>query len=189
MKDNHLLNNELLEMLVCPVCRNALDFKHGYLRCKNITCRATYTIDEGIPIMIPPHKLTSDLELTLQKWGRSYYGASLAVDLEHDRYPQDSNRFICQYVNFRRKGIYFEAGCGLAKNALLLARNDFKVVGLDICIGALTKAKKIFQRENKIAFFVCGDMTYMSFKDNLFSTIYAAGHFGHLFITWEKNKI
>ncbi len=183
-----MLDSKLLKMLVCPVCRNGLDFKHGQLRCRNAACGATYTINEDIPIMIPSHKLTSDLELTWERWERSYSHASLAVDLEHDRGLQDSNRFIRQYANSRKKGIYFEAGCGLAKNALLLARDGFTVVGLDICIGALKKAKEIFQREGQRGFFVCGDMNCMPFRDDLFGTIYAGGSIEHFSDTLSSVK-
>jgi len=174
-----MLDNRLLEMLVCPVCHRELDIEDGKLRCKNVGCRATYRIEEDIPILLPPQQLTGALKLTWEKWEKSYSQASLDIDLENDICLQDSNRFIRRYADSRKNGIYFEAGCGLAKNALLLARDGFTVVGLDICLSALKKAKEIFQRENRKGFFVCGDMNCMPFKDNLFSIIYAGGSIEH----------
>lgn len=174
-----MLDNKLLEMLVCPVCHSRLDFAYEQLRCRNTICGMMYAIEEDIPIMLPLQKLTSDLKLTLEKWEKSYSNASLSVDLAHDRALRDVDRFIRQYTHSRKNGIFFEAGCGLAKNALLLARDGFTVVGLDICIGALKKAKKIFQGEGRKGFFICGDMNCMPFRGNIFNIIYAGGSIEH----------
>lgn len=182
-----IVDSELLKMLVCPACRNTLNLKDGQLRCTNVACQATYRIEEGIPIMLSSQKLTVDLKLTLEKWESSYSYASLDID-ENDYCLQDSNRFIRRYADSRKEGIYFEAGCGLAKNALLLARDGFKVAGLDICLGALKKARELFQREGKKGYFVCGDMNCMPFRDGLFSIIYAGGSIEHFSDTLSSVK-
>lgn len=179
MKNTKAIDNELLQMLVCPLCRGPLLLEKARLECQQDECDAVYYIDEGIPIMLPEKDLTEDLKTTLAKWSKSYDKVSFEDDWKMDTCLQDSDNFLHKYVDSRSEGIYFEAGCGLAKNALLLACEGITVVGLDLCIGALKKAKKKFEQEGKKGFFVCGDMNKLPFKDKLFSVIYAGGSIEH----------
>ena len=45
-----MINKELLEILVCPACRAALEQKDETLRCTQ--CRRIYPIRDGIPILL-----------------------------------------------------------------------------------------------------------------------------------------
>lgn len=186
---NHMgLESDFLEMLVCPQCRAGLDIKEERLLCGNTGCRATYKIEDGIPIMLNADELTGDLKLTLEKWESAYSCANVDVDLKNDRGLADTDRFIRRNINSRKAGVYFEAGCGMAKNALLLARDNFKVVGLDISLGALKKAKEIFRKEGRKGFFVCGNMNRMPFREDLFDVVYAGGSIEHFSDTLSSVK-
>ncbi|GAB4329633.1 MAG: methytransferase partner Trm112 [Dehalococcoidia bacterium] len=56
------MRHDLMEILVCPMCKGKLDLVvhrqdgdeivEGRLTCTN--CRETYPIEEGIPNMLPP---------------------------------------------------------------------------------------------------------------------------------------
>ena len=45
-----MIDKELLEILVCPACRAALEPKDETLRC--VQCRRVYPIRDGIPILL-----------------------------------------------------------------------------------------------------------------------------------------
>jgi len=45
-----MINKELLDILVCPACKAAVDEKNNYIICKN--CEKKYPIRDGIPIML-----------------------------------------------------------------------------------------------------------------------------------------
>lgn len=45
------INRELLEILVCPVCKRAVKLKGKKLAC--VKCGRQYSITDGIPNMLP----------------------------------------------------------------------------------------------------------------------------------------
>lgn len=48
-----MLDPKLLEILACPVCRNAVtpDQEHAWLYCEH--CSVRYRVENNIPIMLP----------------------------------------------------------------------------------------------------------------------------------------
>lgn len=46
-----MISKELLELLVCPLCRKALVLMDEKLICMN--CKKEYMIEDSIPIMLP----------------------------------------------------------------------------------------------------------------------------------------
>jgi uncharacterized protein YbaR (Trm112 family) len=47
-----MISNELLNILVCPVCTGTLEMDHGaqHMHCQS--CRLKFPIREGIPVML-----------------------------------------------------------------------------------------------------------------------------------------
>ncbi|HAJ56234.1 MAG TPA: hypothetical protein DCL35_00505 [Candidatus Omnitrophica bacterium] len=45
-----MLNKELLEILACPVCKQAIEEKGDELICHN--CKKAYPVRDGIPVML-----------------------------------------------------------------------------------------------------------------------------------------
>jgi uncharacterized protein YbaR (Trm112 family) len=46
------ISKELLEILVCPVCKAALDLKQDGNGLKCVQCRRVYPIRDDIPVML-----------------------------------------------------------------------------------------------------------------------------------------
>ncbi len=46
------LNQDLLEILVCPVCKTALELKPDQSALKCIECHRVYPIRDDIPVML-----------------------------------------------------------------------------------------------------------------------------------------
>ncbi len=47
------LNPELLEILACPQCKGALEYRETESRLLCHKCRLAYDIREGIPVLLP----------------------------------------------------------------------------------------------------------------------------------------
>jgi uncharacterized protein len=46
------ISKELLDILVCPICKAALDVKADESGLKCVECHRVYPIREGIPVML-----------------------------------------------------------------------------------------------------------------------------------------
>ena len=102
----------------------------------------------------------------------------MKIDLETDFELRSSLNHIKRYM-VTPNGLFLEVGCGLAKNACLLAKERIKVVGIDISLNAVKGARRLFEKEKVRGWFVCGDMLNMPFRDNVFSFMYAGGAIEH----------
>jgi uncharacterized protein len=47
-----MLSKELLEILVCPACKQALEYRQSPERLKCTRCHRVYAVKDGIPIML-----------------------------------------------------------------------------------------------------------------------------------------
>ena len=47
------MNNNLLEILVCPVCKSGLAYRKDKLELVCTACRMAYPIKDDIPVMLP----------------------------------------------------------------------------------------------------------------------------------------
>lgn len=179
MAVDEVISSELLKILVCPICKFNVGAKGRNLVCSK--CGAEYSVEDGIPKMLPPSSVGEfDLRITAEKWSEEYQekGNDLKIDLKKTPELRYSYNHVRKYLK-PRSGLFLEAGCGLAKNSCLLAKDGVKVVGLDISMSAVKKAKLLFENEGEEGWFVCGNMLQMPFQDETFSSIYAGGAIEH----------
>jgi uncharacterized protein YbaR (Trm112 family) len=47
-----MIAKELLEILVCPACKQALEYRQNPETLKCTQCRRVYAVKDGIPIML-----------------------------------------------------------------------------------------------------------------------------------------
>ena len=47
------MNNKLLEILVCPVCKSGLTYRKEQQELLCAACRIAYPISDDIPVMLP----------------------------------------------------------------------------------------------------------------------------------------
>ena len=45
-----MIDKELLEILACPVCKSAVEFKNGKIVCAK--CKKAYPVKDDIPVML-----------------------------------------------------------------------------------------------------------------------------------------
>ena len=46
------INKELLEILVCPICKASLELKPDQSGLKRVECHRVYPVRDGIPVML-----------------------------------------------------------------------------------------------------------------------------------------
>ena len=51
-----MLDQELLNILACPICKKEVKLEHSFLVCTN--CRKRYPIKDGIPVMLVEEALS-----------------------------------------------------------------------------------------------------------------------------------
>lgn len=171
-----MISQENLKLLACPSCYFSLKQSGNKLICSK--CGEIFKVINNIPILIPK-KLEDDLLLTQKKWNEEYDGGNINVDIKSQPYLRDSFRHLMKFLP-SKKGVFLELGCGAAKNSFLLNKEtNIKIVGIDISIKAVKLAYKLFKKENRQGFFVCGDIRHLPFKDNAFDYIYGGGTLEH----------
>jgi len=174
------IDNELLDILACPVCGGDIEPKNNHLRC--IQCSTLYRIEEDIPIMLPPH-LDEEQKMAIAIWGEEY--EKLLCDVRQgkqiailDQYALSDYELVRRFVRKSDKR-FLEAGCGRARLSLLLAKQGLSTVGLDLSIPALLVAKHTFRAQGLAGKFVCGDILCPPFKSYLFDLAFAGGSIEH----------
>ncbi len=110
--------------------------------------------------------------------------------------PRGSKEYFDIILEARRKFIYYfpammkylktrsspnilEVGCGMGTDALVFAREGFKVTGLDITPAHLVLAEKLFDLYNAPGTFVEGNAEALPFSDNAFDCVYSFGVLHH----------
>jgi ubiquinone/menaquinone biosynthesis C-methylase UbiE len=75
-----------------------------------------------------------------------------------------------------------DLGCGVGRHCVLLASNDFEVIGLDISKNALKMAKKLVQKEKlgNVAL-VCASMTNLPLSDSCLDAVISVSVVHHAF--------
>jgi len=171
-----MIEEYILQILVCPACKSDLNQRGDFLICDN--CSRRYSIIKGIPVLL--ENFEHELEISRQIWERLYRNKLLTsncINVEDDPEVNASFRYIKKFGNL--KGRFLEAGCGLAKNAFLLSKEGTEVICCDYSLSALIASKKLFEREQINGFFVCANLLNMPFKSNVFSCVYAGGVIEH----------
>lgn len=177
-----MIDLKLLELLACPTCKSDLLEKCEKLVCSNKHCHEVFEVVEGIPIMLSGRQRDErEMKITRCKWEwvykecrDEYYNSSNVP-----RTIQVSSSYIEKYIGTSAK-TFLEAGCGTARSSLRISESrDLTVVCLDITLEALLIAQKLFHENNKPAFFVCGDLRSLPFKNGVFDFIFSDGAIEH----------
>jgi len=169
-----MLDEKFLNMLCCPkrFCRGDLEEsaenEESILKCKN--CGDKYSIKEGIPILFPNIKYSSnihrrhwDLEMNAKSYAKKYNSylkkQGSAWGLYTHLSELEAINKLTKDIDLSGKTI-IDAGCGNGR--LLSAYPEAKnKIGIDTSLSLLEETKK---RESSF-WFICGQLEDMPFKD------------------------
>jgi len=119
--------------------------------------------------------------LTIEKWRKEfepYIKDIRQVDLA-DPYVLSDCSIIKIFFKGRPDFLFLEAGCGTARDSLILAREGARVVGLDITREALVVATKLFEHNGLEGSFVRGDIIHLPLKEGYFDVVFCGGSIEH----------
>jgi len=174
---------EYLKFLCCPDCREKLILKSGGLFCK--LCKNEYQIIENIPVLLP-RSMASDVKLSQLKWDLDYKIKIKNRDKQNlkkayeSTYSEPEFKYLGSIFKSLRNKKYLEIGCGTFFVGQKLAKQGMFVVGIDYSLNALRLAKFYLKQEGINNYFlVCGDITKMPFKNNVFDLLYGGGVIEH----------
>jgi uncharacterized protein YbaR (Trm112 family)/ubiquinone/menaquinone biosynthesis C-methylase UbiE len=186
---NRNIDNELLEILACPVCNGDIEASNSQLKCNK--CNALYQVKEGIPVMLPPH-LEEEQKMAIKIWGKEY--EQLLFDIKQtlqvavpDQYALSDYNLVRRFTR-RSDKRFIEVGCGRARLSLLLAKQGLSIVGLDLSLAATILAKSMFDAQGLHGHFVCGDILCPPFKSGSFNLAFAGGSIEHFDNTQQGVK-
>jgi len=183
------LRTELVELLVCPVCRAALRGDLDGLECE--ACRATYAVESGVPILLAPPDDGRAARFTHKKAQMAFFDADPADDfgVTRPRGAPPLHGWLLE-EKFRRSVLGLEdllrgstaltvcGGSGL--DAEFLARAGARVVLTDISIGVLRQAAERARRFGLDFDLVVADAENLPFRDGSVDVAYVHDGLHHL---------
>lgn len=185
----------LLKYLACPICKSDLELITNKIHCRNNKCKAEYFIIDGIPILLPPRKMS--------KWanGQQKFFDDLVKNKKNtdnlelskiDKFfDHDSDNRIKQFISIwleliQPSSLLLDCGCGCGTYTQLMAsvKKNIIIIGMDISFENVKKASNIDYKSNidsnNKVYFIVADMNIMPFRPNSFHAISAINILHHL---------
>lgn len=196
-----IIARELLEILVCPICRSSLDASDGKIYCLNKSCQTVFLIRNGIPILLPPDLKDSDDSLFKEsqvkffdRWSSKERGKAKMGKASFDRFF--STTVGTKKINYSEESMFslvkhlpadslvLELGCGAGEHTAYLARirPDLRLVAIDLSFKSAFETKERVRMDKKIKSKVdvlVADAERLPFKNGIFSGIIAVMFFHH----------
>jgi ubiquinone/menaquinone biosynthesis C-methylase UbiE/uncharacterized protein YbaR (Trm112 family) len=186
------LTRDLIDLLACPVCRGSLALRGGPdgLECE--ACRARYTVDAGVPILLAPDRDGAGAGLSRHKKTQiAFFDADPADDFGVTR-PRGAPALHGWLFGekFRRSVLGLEdllpgstaltvcGGSGL--DAEFLARAGARVVLTDISLGIVRQAAERARRFGLDFDLVVADAEDLPFRDDSVDVAYVHDGLHHL---------
>lgn len=175
----------LSELLVCPACRNGLEWRAEQARCT--TCGAVYEIVDGIPVLRPAE---SDGAAGRKDDQAAYFDEA---DPEFEVTRPHGTPWLYQWLlaeKFRRsldalpfspEGLTAVTICGgSGMDAEFLARAGASVVSTDISLGAAQRTRERAERYGLDVLPVVADAEALPFRDRSVDLVYVHDGLHHL---------
>lgn len=187
-----VMKGSLIEILACPACLTApLEIQIRTRRYDEIVeadllcprCRASYRVEDGIPIMLTDlsrQKTQDGTERKLQEKHKevreaniTYYDAVAQVyedEVEQEVHQSESNqrrmdRIVESLARKTEGRLFLDLGCGTGNVLKLGNRHFHRAVGLDVSLNMLKVA-----RQNGLEV-IQGDTLFLPFKPSLFDAV------------------
>ena len=171
----------LLDILVCPACRNALDLRadvrkelevlEGALRCMG--CARDYPVVSGVPRFV-------DSAAYASSFGRQWHWFR-KVQIDSMSGTDESERMLAATTGWSgedyRGRLVLDAGVGAGRFAEIVSNKGGDVVGVDLSQAIDAAYENIGSRPN--VHLVQADIFAMPFRDGTFDMAYSVGVLHH----------
>lgn len=115
---------------------------------------------------------TSDVLLSEDRW-ETIYKSHKIKSFSNDPTVISYKKFLDNYKEDLRKGIFLDLGCGIAYTSALLAREGISVVGVDVSKEAISKSKRLFKKEKLKGKFIEADLLSLPLRDKSVNFVYS----------------
>jgi ubiquinone/menaquinone biosynthesis C-methylase UbiE/uncharacterized protein YbaR (Trm112 family) len=194
------MNKWLLDNLVCPRDKTALEVSKDHLTCSS---GHTYRIFDDIPVMLVDDveethgyisrtfekisengssEPTSDTPLSpdhIDEWVQGeipYTSGNLYFSVQHKlkRYPIPDTRL--RPGNGER---LLDIGCNWGRWSIAAAQKGYKPIGIDPSLDAVLAARRVSKQLGVETDFVVGDARFLPFANDAFDAVFSYGVFQH----------
>jgi len=179
-----ILDPELLNIIICPICQSDLTLEKNYLICNNNNCKARFPIIDGIPNMLFSSAENST-NLEWREGQRKFFNNWIEKKEEKSTIISNSfawffknfyNKYTGSIIKFVRKipgSLVVDLGSGDGKfsSLALSTRNDLHLVCVDLSLESLKRAKRRIFNDNQKkgkASFVLADVNNLPFRKQVF---------------------
>jgi ubiquinone/menaquinone biosynthesis C-methylase UbiE/uncharacterized protein YbaR (Trm112 family) len=194
------MKRELLEMLVCPVCRDGelagLDVSPGDGDVRCTRCGASYPVRGGIPILLPPDFDAAHVHDEIdhaqghKHQQAEHYDRGVAEEFEINRpngapiayrwLLREKFRRSIAHLPPLRGATVIDACCGSGMDAEMLARSGASVIAIDISEGCARRARSRAERFGLDYLVVVGDVERLPIRDGAAEIAYVHDGLHHL---------
>ena len=184
------MKNKLLDILVCPTCKNGLELEvtnenngeieSGFLHCRNEG--KNYPIIKYVPRFVESDKYVDTFSIQ-RKYTRTHF----------DDYKKDMQgyKLFQPTTGFRKEdienGITLEVGCGYGRYLDVVDSMGGEIVGVELSTDSVELAQE-FVGLRKNVHIIQADLYHMPFKENTFDRVFSIGVLHHTPSTKEAFK-
>jgi hypothetical protein len=139
-----VIDPELLKILACPICKSDIKLVNEKLACVNRKCKATYSIEDKIPIMLPSDHWAN--KTNIQSKTTEEIVDDITRRNEHIMRRKYHRFLISSVISAigQVNGRILDVGCGYGNHTKLLESRGTSIVGIDIQnIGRVSRLSKV----------------------------------------------
>lgn len=176
------MRRRLLELIVCPSCRGALDLDahvvdgdeitSGKLACRS--CSRTFAIDRSIPRLLPD-ELPGEARRTVDRFGDQWN----EFDFIGDHYEEQFLGWIAPNTPSSFEGkVVLEGGCGKGRHSAIVARWGAKdVIAVDLGSAVEAAARNVRRHPN--VHVVQADLFHLPVRERSVDVAFSVGVLHH----------
>ncbi|MFA4934061.1 MAG: methyltransferase domain-containing protein [Candidatus Omnitrophota bacterium] len=174
------MSDDLMPFLACPLCKGSLK-RVGVNQMECLSCKATYPVDDGIPILLPPQlEEFKILEAKFHSNNADYFAErahrfSYRVSRYHDDY------LVC-FGNYQEGAVVLVVGGGGGLEACRLKNMGITVIESDVAVGMVKRARRraFDNGQNAHTVFVVCDAEQLPCPDNSLDAVLIVAALHHL---------
>lgn len=173
------MNRQLLDILVCPRCKDALSFEgiggehieSGVLRCS--TCHGEFPIVNGIPRFVDHSNYASSFGYQWNRFRKEQIDSFNGTTLSSDRFWSETE---ARPEDLADK-LILDAGCGAGRFLDVAAASQGQIVGVDMSSAIDAARDNVGNRSN--VHFVQASIYDLPFREGTFDLCYCIGVLQH----------
>ncbi len=175
-----MTTEDFYALLCCPACKGDLQFREADDQFYCSTCKFTFPIIDGIPVLMPCDVINNMDRLFGRYWDSENRAHIYDTGVEgldsfgvHNHVSELQG--LMHYVQERDLGLLLDAGCGTGRFLAALPQHTISV-GLDASLNLL----RLTRAKGRGHFHVCAELEHLPFRDSTFDALISCRVLQHL---------